>query len=215
MRWMCLVGAGLTVACGPLPRLIEVDAGSCPDSIDNRWPSAAATAAELPEVLGAAGFREGEVPPDFGLVDQFGDVTCLRQFVGRYVVLDASALWCDPCRDVAQSVACVREALGEPLVYITLINGGTETGGPPESEDPRRWAEAFELDLDPQTPVLGDPGLVYTSQFPGDSVPSFLLLDPEQRVVRAGAGKNVAYEIEDWLSEHLDRSTAHCEELRL
>lgn len=202
LRWSGVVALGSCV----LPELVSVDAGMCPEVIDNQWPTAATLAEDLPIPGGTPGYTIGQVPPDFGLVDQYGDTACLRQFQGRYVVLDASALWCSPCQDIARALPCVHEAYDDQVVYVTLINQGISNGVAAVADDARKWAGQFEL----PTPVVADQGEVFTSRFPGDGLPSFLLLDPTQRVIASAQGRDGEPEIHAELARRIGISVSHC-----
>jgi thiol-disulfide isomerase/thioredoxin len=162
--------------------------GSCSEATEaNQWPYFDGSAGE-PPLITETGWEEGQVPPDFELVDQFGAPTCLWQMYGHYVVLDVSALWCVPCQDIAETVACQQETFVD-LVYMTFITQDADSQ-PADLIHAQQWAENFGLDDGTLTPVIADGGEVFTSQFPGDgTLPTLVLLDPELKMVTWGVGE--------------------------
>lgn len=204
--------ASMAMGCGELPNLVTPDPGSCPDTLDNGWP-----AVEAGDRLQAAeseqGYEVGDIAPDFNLVDQFGNETCLWQLQGKYVVLDTGAKWCSPCRLIAEHVACVQEAYGDDVVYVTLITEGFPQGTPSVFEDVVEWSDEFELGKGTQTPVLLDSGGVYAEGFPGDGLPSFLLLDPDLRIIYGGETATAEREIRNMLDQLLPTDSTECGEI--
>ncbi len=47
------------------------------------------------------GVSEGDFLPNFQLKDQHGQDTCLNQFLGSVLIVDASTRWCGPCNEAA------------------------------------------------------------------------------------------------------------------
>ncbi len=197
----------LAALCGAVgacdtPELQSPERGSCSERTQsNRWPQFLEEPPPIPE--SEVGWQVGQVAPDFALTDQFGDEVCLRQMYGHYIVLDASALWCQPCKLIGETVACTQEAYGDELVYMTFIVAGNQQGGTATDEDAVQWAKAFELDKGTLTPVVNDGEKVYTSDWPGSikNLPLLILLDKEQRIVQTGVG----LEAEDLIRRRLDR----------
>ncbi|MEN0062346.1 MAG: hypothetical protein AAGA48_09345 [Myxococcota bacterium] len=204
---IAVLGAG----CAELPDLVTPEVGSCPDTIDNTWPAFEGIDREDFFADGESGYEEGQIPPDFNMVDQDGNEVCLWQMVNHYVVLDTSALWCRPCREVAKHVPCVSEVYGDDVIYVTLITQGATQGLDSNLEDVQRWTEMFELDQGGQTPVLLDSGGVYAEGFPGDALPSFLLLGPDLRILYGGETKTADREIRNRLDDILGKDSSVCD----
>jgi thiol-disulfide isomerase/thioredoxin len=189
--------------------LVSPSRGSCSEeTASNRWPQFEGTEGEVPLVT-ETGWGQGQVPPDFQLVDQFGEPVCLWQMIGNHVVLDSSTLWCEPCKQIASTVACQAETYDD-LVYMTFIVQDTQSQ-PAELEHAQLWSDAFGLGDGTLTPVLADGGEVVTSQFPGNGgFPTLVLLDPELRVVLAGSSEETDREIREALDEALGVSADAC-----
>jgi thiol-disulfide isomerase/thioredoxin len=189
--------------------LATPDPGTCADeTAPNRWPW---FVAGVP-VIEDTGFSESLVPPDFRLMDQYGEPTCLWPWAGKVVVLDASALWCGPCREVAKHVACLQKKYGDDLVYATLI---TENSfyEPAEMKDVQSWSEEYGLNAEgAQTPVLLDGSELFASPTWVPSLPAFLVLDRDLKIVYAGAGVEGDRLVQEKLKELLGEPTGSCEE---
>lgn len=124
--------------------------------------------------------------------DQFGDTVDLYDFAhaGAPVVLDLSALWCQPCQDVAAwldgqpsptmdaypAYAGVPDQVARGEVYWVTVLFQDETFLPPDSADVEAWHAAFPTD---SVAVLADDDeALYDWVAPG-SFPSMALLDTE------------------------------------
>jgi hypothetical protein len=95
-----LLAVALLGACSPRNPLgwlgNDDDSASVPptcDVADNSWP------AVLPEYLEyeGNGVNQGDYLHNFNLRDQHGKDTCLSQFLGNVLIVDASTRWCQPC----------------------------------------------------------------------------------------------------------------------
>lgn len=213
MKSWTLVGSAILAAgCSELPQLATPEPGSCPEVIENTWPAFEGVDERPVWAEVQQGYELGLIAPDFNLVDFNGNETCLWQFVGKYVVLDTSALWCGPCRDIAEKVPCIQGAYGDDVVYVTLITEGGINGTDSTFEDVVNWTRTYGLDAGGQTPVLLDSGGVYAEGFPGDSLPAFLLLDRELRVISSGSSKLAELDIRNELDARLGIDSHVCDE---
>ncbi len=114
---------------------------------ENQWPLQ-----EPPANLVGTGFAEGQVPPDFRLLDQHGDDVSLWQFYGSVVLLDVSTMWCAPCQEIAQHTEATYEAFKDDgFMYLTVLHEDVENR-PPTIEDLEEWATSFGI----SAPVLAD-----------------------------------------------------------
>jgi hypothetical protein len=134
----------------------------------------------------------GETVPDGLLLDACEQAVRLHDFQGSYVLLKMSARDCAPCQTMAsgeeawmaemkaqgvdvQVVTLLAPSLGEPLALTTtaMLEG---------------WSNEFEL----TSPVLADRAwgvAIFLPLFPESlAYPSWLLVDPELRVIQVGAG---------------------------
>jgi hypothetical protein len=196
----------LIIACAPT----EGGADRKPDSgtaspawtaPENRWPSAVP-----PSDLEAEGLGEGEVAPDFLMMDQHGEPVALWQFYGQVIVLDVSPVWCLPCQVLAAEVDAITAvyAPGE-LAYLTLIVEDLG-GGLPSLEVLQAWASDFGV----SSPVLADTdGYGFEVAFDG-SYPTVMVIDPRMRVssprVRPADADNIHTAIDNAIDNAIDAS---------
>ncbi|MBN2799611.1 MAG: TlpA family protein disulfide reductase [Deltaproteobacteria bacterium] len=147
----------LLALAGCVPHLYTEDTGSEPwswEAPENDWPMG-----EPPYGLVGSGFDEGEVVPDFRLLDQRGQTVSLWQFYGQVILLDLSTMWCSPCQDLAAHTEESWEAYRDQgFVYLTVLAEDIQ-GQDPEVDDLVFWADNFGI----SAPVLGDPGKRWSS----------------------------------------------------
>ncbi|MBN1337138.1 MAG: TlpA family protein disulfide reductase [Deltaproteobacteria bacterium] len=141
---------------------------------DNRWPSGVP-----PADLEAEGTGDGQVPPDFRMVDQFGDTVALWQFWGLVTVLDISTMWCAPCQDLAGDVEATWQAYrSQGFVYVTVL-AQDQGGVPPSVVGLTKWAEYYGI----TAPVLSD-GEGWSVPITGtDGFPRVMVIDRTMRIV--------------------------------
>ncbi len=141
---------------------------------ENDWP-----AAEPPEWLVGEGFYQGQVVPDFRLVDQHGDEVSLWQFYGRPVLVDISTMWCGPCQQLAKDAEHTYQDWREAgLIYLTVLPQNLH-GQDPTQDDLLLWADEYAL----TSPVVSDPGGKWASPaVPQNQFPFVALLDVDLTV---------------------------------
>lgn len=96
-------------------------------------------------------YAEGEVFPDFSAVDQFGNEVSLYQFYGYVILIDFSAGWCSPCRDVASGAEAMWEEHREDgfIIIHALIDNNQGSGNVSQG-----FVESWVEDYDIEFPVL-------------------------------------------------------------
>ena len=205
--------AALALAGCTLTELESPQSGSCDElTAQNRWPQFEGSDGEPPLVTdNELGWNKGDIPPDFQLTDQFGEPVCLWQMAGKHVVLDSSALWCEPCKQIAETLPCQSEAYGDDVVFMTFIIQGIDSN-PSTDEDAVAWSDAFGLGDGHMTPVMNDSGLVVVDNLPGGGVPlpTVMLLDPDLRVVTSGPAASTEPKIHKELEKALGITVDHC-----
>jgi thiol-disulfide isomerase/thioredoxin len=167
----------LLLACVPVLVSEEaaVDAGPWV-APTNSWPTS-----PPPEGLTAEGFEEGEVVPDFRLMDQFGAEVSLWQFYGSVVVLDISTMWCAPCQQLALGVQEVADTYKDQgFFYLTVFpedqDGDVRDPLIPDQEDLQGWANYYDI----AEPLLSDDE-GYAAQVVTEGYPVVLVIDRQMK----------------------------------
>jgi peroxiredoxin len=169
---LVLAGLGLQ-AC--VPDLTSKGGNAGPwEPPENQWPLR-----EPPANLVGTGFAEGQVPPDFRLVDQHGDEVSLWQFYGSVVLLDVSTMWCGPCQEVASHTEDTYEAFKDDgFMYLTVLHEDVENR-PPNQEDLEEWAEGFDI----TAPVLADGDQATGAAVTQGQYPAVLVIGRDMTVI--------------------------------
>ena len=204
-----LLAALALSACAPT-ELETPNFGSCDKNAEpaNGWPWFESET--LPDDSDI-GFEVGQTAQDFKLVDQFGDEVCLWQFTGKVVLLDASALWCEPCKDIAKHAACVADSFEGELVYLTFI-GQNNDYDPAVQGDNVYWADTYGLSDGSLTPVIADGNNTFVRPSWVNSYPSFMLLDRDMSIVAKGTGRTAEQDMRDEAERLLGPPTDTCED---
>jgi thiol-disulfide isomerase/thioredoxin len=166
LRWMPFF---LSIGCVPVLESGEKD--SAWEAPENSWPMG-----EPPAELDDDGFEQGDVARDLRMLDQNGEEVSLWQFYGMVVLLDISAEWCAPCRNLAEETQETQDDYEDQgFIYLTLL-GEDNQGDTPVSEAVLDlWAEDFGL----TTPVVSDLVDHRTELvgYPTSSYPRILVID--------------------------------------
>lgn len=193
-------------ACEPTELATPVPLGCDDSTADNAWPQ---FDGEQPAVL-ETGFNVGDVAPDFKLLDQNGDEVCLWQFRGKVVLLDASALWCGPCKDIAKHTSCVADSYNDELVYLTFITQNDDQQ-PAATEDAAYWSDTYGLGEGSLTPVIADGNSAFVREAEWvPSYPSFLLLDRDMTIAEKSTGRQGEADVRTKATELLGPPTSTC-----
>jgi len=147
------------------------------DVADNSWP------AVLPEYLEyeGNGVNQGDYLHNFNLKDQHGQDTCLNQFLGSVLIVDASTRWCQPCNEAAAVSAPLWEEMKQigPSWIMTLMVQDF-SGLPATSSDVEEWAEDYDI----LYPVLLDHNEETRASWEVTSFPLFFFIAPTGEIVQ-------------------------------
>ena len=165
---------GLLWGCVPELHSPDGDTGGTWVAPKNTWPVSAP-----PDDLVGEGYSEGQVFPEFRLMDQHGDELSLWQFYGSVIVVDVSTMWCGPCAALADYVDETAAAYAaQGFVYITVLPEDN-VGSVPDQEDLQRWASDHDIS---QPIVSDDLGISYT-MVPDSTWPRIMVVDRQMRIV--------------------------------
>lgn len=170
-----LVPALAVVATGCVPELTSpVDSGDGTWAApENTWPVGTPPADMVGE-----GYAEGQVFPDFLLMDQHGDMVSMWQFYGMVVVVDVSTMWCGPCAELAAHVdETWQDYADQGFMYLTVLPEDN-LAAVPDQEDLQRWASDYAI----TAPILADDAGVSAQITPNAEYPTILVVDRAMRV---------------------------------
>lgn len=132
-----------------------------------------------PEGLEGEGWHNGDVVPDFRLMDQHGDEVSLWQFYGQVIVLDHSTYWCAVCQTLAQDVEETWQAYADQgFMYLTLLSQDNE-GEVPSQEVLAEWADYFDIGA----PVLSEDVGIASAIVGAEGFPRLQLVGRDMRML--------------------------------
>jgi len=145
----------------------------------------------------------GDHPCDFTLVDQDGKNFNLYDHHGKLIILDFSAMWCNPCQLAAFEVEDLQQEYGEDIVYVTILVENTHQNQARLS-DVKAWADAFNIVT---APVLqGSRELISSDPdvgWPLAAWPQFHIINKDMILVDSFKGYRSG-KIEGKIIEHLE-----------
>ena len=118
----------------------------------------------------------GKPAPDFFTTALNKDTFSLKNFQGRYVVIDVWATWCGPCRVQSPSFELLAEQYTSPLVAFVAL-----------SIDDNKWAwqnEASEKSLRVLQLHTNDKD-VFGRAYGIEYIPRYILLNPDGKIINA------------------------------
>jgi thiol-disulfide isomerase/thioredoxin len=110
--------------------------------------------------------------------DADGNPVSMRDYKGKYVVLNFWALWCAPCREEMPSLDTLNKTIGG-LEVVTVATG----------RNARPAVDKFFAETNLTTlPKLFDPKMTMARDFGALGLPVTVLIDPEGREIARAAG---------------------------
>jgi len=88
-------------------------------------------------------FQLGDVPENFSLLDQHGEMVDLYSFCGKHIVFAVGAGWCGPCRTVAETLQAEQDLYRDSNVQIIEIIYQDNVGQPPDQAFLEAWASDY------------------------------------------------------------------------
>jgi len=164
------------------------------DSILNRFSGVATSSMyykELTEIAKSLRhIQPGNLAPDFSLLQRDKSIFTLSSTKGKYTLIDFWASWCVPCR---KAIPIWKE------LYAKYKNKAFTIVGVSSDRRWRDWIKALNIEQMPWVQVIdefaneSDPALV-TESFGANSLPFYVLLDKEGKVIISSNDKDLIKE---------------------
>lgn len=139
------------------------------------------------EVVFRPPLSAGDRVPDFELQETAtGKLRRLSEFRGKWVLLDFWATWCEPCHKAMDKLRAFLSKHGATLgerAQIIAISLDEERAPAQQMMQARGW-DALALHLWAGVDAFGAP---IAQAFGVNSIPSYVLIDPDGKVVQNGA----------------------------
>ncbi|MCQ2223301.1 MAG: TlpA family protein disulfide reductase [Bacteroidaceae bacterium] len=116
----------------------------------------------------------GRPSPDFTFVDINGKQVSLKDLRGRYVYIDVWATWCVPCRGELPHLKKLEETFkGMNIAFVSLSC----------DKDKAKWEKMVKDDQMGGIQLWGDADNAFLNAYRVQTIPRFIFLDPEGRIV--------------------------------
>ncbi|SER01640.1 TlpA family protein disulfide reductase [Pedobacter rhizosphaerae] len=140
----------------------------------------------------------GKQAPDFSQPDVNGKMVSLKDFKGKYVLVDFWASWCTPCRGEAPQLKAIYEKVKDKNISFVSIS---------LDKDKSKWTQAMLEDKMPWqqlSDLVGEQNAA-AKAFNVGAVPAKFLIDPSGKVIGVGFkdGSETGKVLEKFLNEHL------------
>jgi peroxiredoxin len=117
----------------------------------------------------------GAEVPDFFAYDSTGKKVSVKDFRGKYLLIDFWASWCQPCR---------KDHVVLNNIYKELQESDFEILGVSIEKDRTKWLEALKVDNTPWVNIFADEEAdTIVKKFHIQSVPHSLLVDKNGKII--------------------------------
>ena len=142
--------------------------------------------ADAPETTQTADTEAaGQMAPDFTLVNAQGEQVSLSDYRGRVVVLEWTNEDCPYVRKhyTGPMQQLQQDAVGDGVVWLTIISSAPGTQGFVEGDDARGWRDEYDANF---THLLADPTGETGRAYGAVTTPDMRVIDEEGRVIFTG-----------------------------
>ena len=135
---------------------------------------------ELDEIIANKEFKVGVEAPEFSIKGMDGEDIELKNFAGKYILLDFWASWCGPCRMANKAMIPMKEELKDRDIVYIYLTGETSPKGTWENMIPDIHGEPFRVTADQWNYLM--------NSFQIRGVPTYLLVDREGNITYKTTG---------------------------
>lgn len=141
---------------------------------------------------------KGRPAPDFAFERIDGKVVQLRELRGRYVYIDVWATWCGPCKMEIPHLAKLEKALHDKNIAFVSLSVDRPS-------DKNKWQTFVKENDLGGVQLFADNAFetAFIKQFNINSIPRFILIDPEGNIVSANADRPSDPALQEQLEELL------------
>ena len=144
--------------------------------------------------------RTGAVALDFEKNDMNGNPVRLRDFSGKYVLLDFWGSWCGPCRASHPHLKELWEKYKDQVVFIGIAQETSEN----VEENQKEWRKAVKEDGMEWTQILNNEGETDVVKLYGISAfPTKILISPEGKILckLVGGSQDIAGKLAEFVQD--------------
>ncbi len=133
--------------------------------------------------------RKGVVLQDFSTITSTGKKLRLKDYRGKYVLLDFWASWCRPCKNIMPDI--------KALYHKYQPTGKFDVLGVSKDEDRQKWLDAIKTEkLEWNHILFSEVKLLDDQQFSSiTSLPQLILIDPKGKVILNVSGSDKMLEM--------------------
>lgn len=130
----------------------------------------------------ASAYIQGKPFPGGKVYNPQGDTLALVATFGRYTLIDFWASWCGPCRSSFPHLRKAHEIYREKVDFISVSLDKNDTD----------WRTAMDEEQLPWTQYCATPAFSRSigKEYKITSIPTFLLIDPQGRIIFSGHDNN-------------------------
>jgi len=142
--------------------------------------------ADAPETIETADAEaDGQMAPDFTLVNAEGEQVSLSDFRGQVVVLEWTNEDCPYVRKhyTGAMQQLQQDAVGDGVVWLTIISSAPGTQGYVEGEQAAGWRDEYDASF---THLLADPTGETGRAYGAVTTPDMRVIDEEGRIIFTG-----------------------------
>lgn len=124
--------------------------------------------------------QTGMPAPDFSLEDREGNKITLSDYRGYYLYITVWASWCSPCKKELPHLSNLENRYaGKDISFLTVSIDG--------KKDRNTWKKLLEKNRYGGFHTLSDENNAFRSDYMIVSIPRFILIDPEGRILDSNA----------------------------